>query len=79
LGSPLYIHIDLDVLDPKEYPHVPCPTQGGISINRLKEILHQIKKSPNVVGISLVEYSSENDKGTGIAETLDVFLNSGGT
>ena len=30
-----YVHVDLDVLDPCECPHVGCPTPGGLALSTL--------------------------------------------
>lgn len=52
----IYIHIDLDVLDPVQFPAVLCPTPQGVSIESLKEAIIQLKQHFSVVGIGLVEY-----------------------
>ncbi|MTI84664.1 MAG: arginase family protein [Firmicutes bacterium] len=51
----MYIHIDLDVLDPGEYRGVKCPTANGIQIKRLCSVLQDIMERWDVIGLSLVE------------------------
>ncbi len=53
-----YIHIDLDVLDPIEFPHVCCPSPGGLTISMLNTITQNLRQQYNVVGFSLLECSS---------------------
>lgn len=53
----VYIHIDLDVLEPKIFPSVMCPTPKGIDFDRLLNILDYINNNYNIVGLSLLEYS----------------------
>lgn len=55
----VYIHIDLDVLDPNIFPSVTCPTPNGINFEKLNDILIHIKNNYNIVGLSLLEYAPE--------------------
>ena len=59
--SPVYITIDLDVLDPSVMPGTGTPEPGGISF---KEILHATKlfeKLNHVVGADIVELAPKID------------------
>jgi arginase len=51
----VYIHIDLDVLDPAEYPNVKCPAPGGISIAELAALVARAMTGSKVVGMSILE------------------------
>lgn len=59
----VYIHIDLDILDPKELPGVMCPANEGIDKNLLVEMVTRIKNTKEVVGGSILEFTggSQND------------------
>lgn len=57
----IYIHIDLDVLDPNEFPNVKCPTPQGMSVEKLLNSVQQLKKNFSVVGASVVEFSPKED------------------
>lgn len=59
----VYLHVDLDVLDPYSFPYSKCPVNGGITKQQLLEQLHQITDSFNVVGFSIVEYLSTDSNG----------------
>jgi arginase len=70
----LYIHIDLDVLDPAEFPFVPVPAAGGLTIQTLLQLLRTIKKKFAVIGLSLVEY---RPSGKQRIELLEEIINMG--
>lgn len=61
----LYIHLDLDVIEPEEFPHVACPTPDGIHMDRLKELLVGFRNNFDIVGFSVLEFlpSDPNDAG----------------
>lgn len=64
----LYIHIDLDVLEPKEFAHLLLPIANGVPVSQLKELLMSLVEHFNVVGSSIVEYVP---KGAGDLQTLE--------
>mgnify|MGYP001614919776 CR=1 FL=1 len=51
----VYIHLDLDVIDPKYFNSVKCPASGGLKIQDVQNII-SIANNLNVVGGSVVEY-----------------------
>lgn len=66
----LYIHIDLDVLDPKCFPHVKCPTKNGFSLETLSKVLLGLNSEFQTVGSSIVEYSPTRGSGINYIEKL---------
>lgn len=52
---PVYITIDLDVLDPSIFPGTGTPEPGGITFNDLLDAMKKFEKLNNVVGADLVE------------------------
>jgi arginase len=52
----VYIHLDLDVLDPGEFPHSLMQTPGGVSMNAVAETIQDLTASFDVVGFSVVEF-----------------------
>lgn len=52
---PVYITIDLDVLDPSIFPGTGTPEPGGITFNDLLDAMKRFEKLNNVVGADLVE------------------------
>ena len=59
--KPVYITIDLDVLDPSVFPGTGTPEPGGISFHQMMEIIEILSKLENVVGMDVVELSPKFD------------------
>ena len=54
---PVYITIDLDVLDPSIFPGTGTPEAGGITYKELLNAILNFKKLHNIVGIDIMELS----------------------
>lgn len=52
----IYIHLDLDVIDPKDFPYVACQTSKGIRIEHLRQLLLELMNSFESVGASILEF-----------------------
>ncbi|HEX5070824.1 MAG TPA: arginase family protein [Vicinamibacterales bacterium] len=52
----IYIHLDLDVLDPAEFPHSLMQTPAGVSMNAVAETVADLANAFDVVGFSVVEF-----------------------
>lgn len=59
-GKPVYLTIDLDVLDPSVFPGTGTPEPGGITMKELLSALELIKVLP-LVGADVVELSPHYD------------------
>jgi len=57
---PVYVTIDLDILDPSIFPGTGTIEPGGISFNDMMEVLKELSKL-NIVGGDIVELSPNND------------------
>jgi agmatinase len=55
-GAPLYVSVDLDVLDPSVFPGTGTPEPGGVGFRALSSALSLALRG-NVVGCDLVELS----------------------
>ena len=66
----IYIHIDLDVLDPVEFPYVICPTPDGLASDVLKLLLGQVADMKNIVGLSLLEFVPRGNDGLHLLSEL---------
>lgn len=53
-ASDIYIHVDVDVLDPSEFPGHNMPEAGGLTISELVDSLDSLK-GLNVVGAGITE------------------------
>ena len=59
--KPVYITIDLDVLDPSVMPGTGTPEPGGIDFHDMIKIIKILSKLENVVGMDIVELSPKYD------------------
>jgi arginase len=57
--SKVYVHLDVDVMDSREFPHVAYPQENGFTVAELKNILEQIHANTQVVGGALTECTAE--------------------
>lgn len=73
-GWPIYVHLDLDVLDPNEFANTPLPVQGGASKNEVLELLHMVKATNRLIGLGLYEYAPCGEKSVFIQNIMDVIL-----
>lgn len=60
-GLDLWLHFDVDVINPVEMPAVHFPEPGGLSINEATDLIRQVIKTERVLGISLACYHNNND------------------
>jgi agmatinase len=61
-GRPVYVSIDIDVLDPAHAPGTGTPEPGGITTRELLAAIHAIAASDvHVVGADLVEVAPAYD------------------
>lgn len=67
LTGPVYVHIDLDVLDPVEFGSVCYPEPNGVPAARLVELVSRLD---NVVGVGVTEHAPA--EGAGDPEEAEV-------
>ncbi|WP_052732465.1 arginase family protein [Hymenobacter terrenus] len=51
----IYIHLDLDVLNPQQFPDLQCPVAGGYLAEDIAQLLRHLLEVHHVVGMSLTE------------------------
>lgn len=61
----LHLHVDCDVMDEKVFPHVHVPESGGLTLERLLEILQYLRAAMPMSGCCLTEYAPQS-KGDGL-------------
>lgn len=59
-GKPVYLTIDLDILDPSIFPGTGTPEPGGVTMKELLDALIKLKALP-LVGADVVELSPHYD------------------
>jgi arginase len=68
--SPLYVHLDLDVLDPEDYPNVKCPEPGGLGVASLAATLRALAASGRLVGMSVLENTATGPERLALLEGI---------
>jgi agmatinase len=66
--NPVYITVDLDCVDPSEFPATGTPEAGGVSFEELRQAVQKIGKL-NVVGADITELCPPYDA-TGVSTAL---------
>ncbi len=70
----IYIHFDLDVLDPSQFSATPVPTPNGIKLEGATRVLRLLKEEFHVVGFGLYEYYPELDTQQLVKQFVDYGL-----
>jgi len=52
----IYVHIDLDALEPSEFPCVRLPVPNGIKLDTLRKLLESLSSEFKVIGMGMFEY-----------------------
>ena len=59
-GLPLYVHLDLDVLDPSVFP-AQFPASGGLSDGGLRTLLAEVADATELIGIEITAFQAPDD------------------
>ncbi len=57
----VYVHVDLDILDPSVAPAAGLPSSGGLTGEQLGHALRALLGYPKVVALALVSYGADRD------------------
>ena len=60
-GAPVYIHLDLDVIDPEEFPATAFPTPGGLSSDKLYDLMEAVAEDSELVGLEVTAFEAPAD------------------
>jgi arginase len=66
----VYIHLDLDALDPDEFPDTLIPTTGGPAVDLVRNMIGMLAGAFAVVGASIVEYVHGNERSLRVVDQL---------
>lgn len=61
LDRPMWLHVDLDVLDPSVFPAVTYPQPAGPDLNQLAALLSPLARSPALRGVSVADFRPDLD------------------
>jgi arginase len=60
-GRGVWLHLDLDVLDPSSLPAVTYPQPGGPGWEELAVALEPLARSPRLLGVSVADFRPDLD------------------
>jgi arginase len=66
-GRGVWLHLDLDVLDPQSLPAVTYPQPGGIDWDQLAAAVEPLAGSPRLLGVSVADFRPDLDPGGELA------------
>lgn len=66
----VYVHLDLDVLDPVEFPDSLMQTTGGPTVDQVVDTIRHLDATFDVVGFSVVEFRMRTADAVARAERL---------
>jgi arginase len=55
-GRPVYVHLDVDVLDPNTFPATGWPAPNGLVMPTLEAVMEDLFSHRDVIGIGVVEF-----------------------
>jgi arginase len=61
-GESVYVHLDLDVLDPEVFP-AQFPAPGGLSGEVLRELLADVAETSRLIGVEITAFQAPEDDG----------------
>jgi len=70
LGGKYWVHLDVDVLDQREFPATDYPKTGGLSLDEAAALLRPLTGSPGMVGFSVGCYNPDMDPDGDCARAL---------
>jgi arginase len=59
-GAPVYVHLDLDVLDPEDFP-AEFPAPGGLAPDKLYDLLESVAEECDLVGLEVTAFQAPDD------------------
>ena len=59
--KPVWLHLDLDLIDPREFPAVVLPVDGGPSLRSVGELLVSLAQVADVRGFEICGYDTAKD------------------
>jgi arginase len=73
-AHPAWLHVDLDVLDPKALPAVTYPQPGGPDWDDLTALLRPLARSPRLLGASVADFRPDLDPTGALAARIVALL-----
>jgi arginase len=55
-GREVFVHLDMDVLDPRVMPGLHWPVEGGFSDGGLRTLLAEVAEAASVIGLQITDF-----------------------
>jgi len=68
--KPVWLHVDLDIVDPRELAAVALPVDGGPTLKALSGLLTSVAQVSNVRGMEICGYDTRKDPGMQVPGVL---------
>jgi arginase len=60
--GPLYVHIDMDIIDPAEAPAMNYPAAGGPSVQELERVVKHLGRTEKIAAVSVSTWNPAMDE-----------------
>jgi arginase len=60
-GAPVFVHLDLDVLDPEHFP-AAVPAPGGLHPDKLYDLMDSVLEDSELVGVEVTAFEAPEDE-----------------
>jgi arginase family enzyme len=60
-GAPVFMHLDLDVIDPEHFP-AAVPAPGGLHPDKLYDLMDSVLEDSELVGIEITNFDAPEDE-----------------
>jgi arginase len=67
-GAPVFIHLDVDVLDPEHFP-AAVPAPGGLHPDRLYDLLDSVLEDSELAGVEITNFDAPEPEQERVAAT----------
>jgi arginase family enzyme len=59
-GAPVFVHLDLDVMDPEHFP-AAVPAPGGLHPDKLYDLMDSVLEDSELVGLEITNFDAPED------------------
>jgi arginase len=60
--APIFVHLDLDVIDPESFPATQVPAPGGLPADKLYDLLEAVAGECEVIGLEVTAFDAPDDE-----------------
>lgn len=61
-AHPVYIHFDVDIVNPKDAPAVGYPAQGGPSVSEMRTLFRSLAQAGQIIAVSMAAWNAKLDR-----------------